>query len=166
MRYESFYPFARQQPSPPPTGHSGFGLPPQMGQRQAPRQPFPNGPMNNPFGGPGPGQNPQQSPSKMDTYMQTANRFLNTAQQFAPVVQQFAPMIQNLPAMWRLYKGFQSSPQLTEGQLPEERLTPHRLHDLQDQLHPPAYLYHESSSRLTNNFESYARLSYNGVRSY
>ena len=52
MRYESFYPFARQQPSPPPTGHSGFGLPPQMGQRQAPRQPFPNGPMNNPFGGP------------------------------------------------------------------------------------------------------------------
>ena len=42
--------------------------------------------------------------------MQTANQFLNTAQQFAPVVQQFAPMIQNLPAMWRLYKGFQSLP--------------------------------------------------------
>lgn len=115
MRYESFYPFARQQPSPPPTGHSGFGLPPQMGQRQAPRQPFPNGPMNNPFGGPGPDQNPQQSPSKMDTYMQTANRFLNTAQQFAPVVQQFAPMIQNLPAMWRLYKGFQSLPPANGG---------------------------------------------------
>ena len=46
----------------------------------------------------------------MEAYMQTANRFLNTAQQFAPVVQQFAPMVQNLPAMWRLYKGFQSSP--------------------------------------------------------
>ena len=42
--------------------------------------------------------------------MQTANQFLNTAQQFAPMVQQFAPMVQNLPAMWRLYKGFQSLP--------------------------------------------------------
>ena len=46
--------------------------------------------------------------------MQTANRFLNTAQQFAPVVQQFAPMMQNLPAMWKLYKGFQSIPSAGE----------------------------------------------------
>ncbi|WP_430541125.1 VrrA/YqfQ family protein [Sporosarcina thermotolerans] len=42
--------------------------------------------------------------------MQTANRFLTTAQQYAPLVQQIAPMFQNLPAMWRLYKGFQSLP--------------------------------------------------------
>jgi hypothetical protein len=110
MRYESFYPFARQQPSPPPMGQSGFGLPPQFGQGQAPRQPFPGGPMNNLFGGPRPSQSMQQAPSKMESYMQTANQFLNTAQQFAPVVQQFAPMVQNLPAMWRLYKGFQSLP--------------------------------------------------------
>ncbi|WP_240315679.1 YqfQ family protein [Sporosarcina sp. PTS2304] len=48
--------------------------------------------------------------SRADQYMQTANRFLNTAQQFAPIVQQVAPMLQNLPAMWRLYKGFQSIP--------------------------------------------------------
>ena len=47
--------------------------------------------------------------------MQTANQFLNTAQQFAPVVQQFAPMMRNLPAMWRLYKGFQSIPSSGEG---------------------------------------------------
>lgn len=66
--------------------------------------------MGNPPGGPMPGQGEQQVPSKMESYMQTANQFLNTAQQFAPVVQQFAPMVQNLPAMWRLYKGFQSLP--------------------------------------------------------
>jgi hypothetical protein len=70
----------------------------------------PGGPMGNPPGGSMPGQGMQQAPSRMDGYMQTANRFLNTAQQFAPMVQQFAPMVQNLPAMWRLYKGFQSLP--------------------------------------------------------
>ena len=53
----------------------------------------------------------------MDGYMQTANQFMNTAQQFAPVVQQFAPMMRNLPAMWRLYKGFQSIPSTDELQL-------------------------------------------------
>ncbi|MCG7336396.1 hypothetical protein MHZ95_14095 [Sporosarcina sp. ACRSM] len=136
MRYESFYPFARQQPAPPYMGQFGFGPPPQMGQEMGPgfgpSQPFPNGPMNqnipngpgnqafsdgqmqHAFGGSMPAQGMaqgmQETPSKMDTYMQTANRFLNTAQQFAPVVQQFAPMVQNLPAMWRLYKGFQSLP--------------------------------------------------------
>ena len=52
MRYESFYPFARQQSPPPPMGQTSFGLPPQMGQPQAPIQPFMNGPMGNPFGGP------------------------------------------------------------------------------------------------------------------
>lgn len=126
MRYESFYPFARHQ-SPPP-GQQDFGLnsfsaPPQN-PSPSPQFGMPNNPFSNqrpdpmqgqqfgpgPAQGLGPGQNPGQGPSKIDGYMQTANRFLNTAQQFAPVVQQFAPMMQNLPAMWRLYKGFQSLP--------------------------------------------------------
>jgi len=134
MRYESFYPFARQQPPPASMGQMNFGPPPQMEQLQAPMQPFMNGPQNNqfgppmngpqnnslggpmaglqnnPLGGPMGGQGEQPTPSRMESYMQTANQFLNTAQQFAPVVQQFAPMVQNLPAMWRLYKGFQSLP--------------------------------------------------------
>ncbi len=44
MRYESFYPFARQQPPPASMGQMNFGPPPQMGQLQAPIQPFMNGP--------------------------------------------------------------------------------------------------------------------------
>ncbi len=134
MRYESFYPFAQQQPSAPipmgqmsynspppmsfgPSPQMGFGPPPQMGygQGQVPGQQAQGAsPAGNPFGGPGPGSAPgqgqQQGPSRMESYMQTANQFLNTAQQFAPMVQQFAPMVQNLPAMWRLYKGFQGLP--------------------------------------------------------
>ncbi|MBO0586519.1 VrrA/YqfQ family protein [Sporosarcina sp. E16_8] len=130
MRYESFYPFARQQPPPASMGQMNFGPPPQMEQLQAPMHPFMNGPQNNPLGAPmnGPQNNPQGGPmggqgeqpipSKMESYMQTANQFLNTAQQFAPMVQQFAPMVQNLPAMWRLYKGFQSLPVAGAASLP------------------------------------------------
>ncbi|MDV6377924.1 VrrA/YqfQ family protein [Sporosarcina sp. GW1-11] len=118
MRYQSFYPFSNQQrpmtPGPPPPRFQGGGT----------QQPFPRGMQGN-AGSFGPQGSPQGSMpsqgmpqsqagqsggSRADQYMQTANRFLNTAQQFAPLVQQVAPMLQNLPAMWKLYKGFQSMP--------------------------------------------------------
>ncbi len=106
MRYESFYPFTREQSSPFSLGQPSFGPPPQGNPSQPNISPFQGGnaPVGNGFG------SPAQGSSRMETYMQTANRFLNTAQQYAPVVQQFAPMMQNLPAMWKLYKGFQSLP--------------------------------------------------------
>lgn len=109
MRYQSFYPFARTQHS-PFAMRQPFGGPQQQQPNftQPPRQPFQGSPMGNQYGSSMPGQLPNSS--KMEVYMQTANRFLNTAQQYAPLVQQIAPMFQNLPAMWRLYKGFQSMP--------------------------------------------------------
>lgn len=113
MRYESFYPFSGNQPLPPV--QQGLGTNPFPGPAQHTGQPAQFNMPQNPF--PGPGQDPSmqgpppgQGPSKIDGYMQTANTFFNTAQQFAPVVQQFAPMVRNIPAMWRLYKGFQSMP--------------------------------------------------------
>ena len=121
MRYESFYPFARNQ-SHSSAKTAGLWLPSIFRARHPPQdlktklEPWTH------CNGQGPGQSAQgqptrqprgitgQGPSKMEAYMQTANQFLNTAQQFAPVVQQFAPMMRNLPAMWKLYKGFQSIP--------------------------------------------------------
>lgn len=115
MRYESFYPFARNQFQPPRQPNAGFN--PYARPPQNPVQPPSVRMPNNPFTGSRQGQampNQQQGMpgglSKMEGYMETANRFLNTAQQYAPVVQQFAPMMRNLPAMWKLYKGFQSMP--------------------------------------------------------
>lgn len=108
MRYQSFYPFAGNQPQ--PMRQQGFGPNSFM---QTPQNQGQSSQFNSPnqlFTGNRPNQPLQQGPSKMESYMQTANQFLNTAQQFAPVAQQFAPMIRNLPAMWRLYKGFQSMP--------------------------------------------------------
>ncbi|MCZ2259342.1 VrrA/YqfQ family protein [Sporosarcina sp. G11-34] len=115
MRYQSFYPFALNQPPTYPLGQPGFEIPTMPNQAQAFGQPVQGGAPNQPF--PNPSQGGPEAPgsSKMESYMATANQFLNTAQQFAPVVQQFAPMVQNLPAMWKLYKGFQSLPPAGSG---------------------------------------------------
>lgn len=81
-------------------------MPPQRQQRTQPNANQRFDPFSNHSADPSAGQ----GISKLENYMQTADRFLATAQQFAPLVQQFAPMVSNLPAMWRLYKGFQSMP--------------------------------------------------------
>ncbi|MFJ8236929.1 VrrA/YqfQ family protein [Ureibacillus sp. NPDC094379] len=47
---------------------------------------------------------------KLESFMNTANKFLATAQSFQPLIQQATPMFRNLPAIWKLYKGFQSIP--------------------------------------------------------
>ena len=44
------------------------------------------------------------------SYLQTADKFINTAQQLTPMFRQWAPMIQNVPALFRLYRGFQAAP--------------------------------------------------------
>ncbi len=89
--------------------------------------------------------------------MQTANRFLNTAQQYAPLVQQIAPMFQNLPAMWRLYKGFQSLPTqgaggVAAGAKQRQQLPVH--HRRARQVHNPAFPIQGSSNRPIYNFET------------
>ncbi|WP_432355230.1 VrrA/YqfQ family protein [Sporosarcina sp. A2] len=128
MRYQSFYPFANQQRQ-IPSGQQPYqenfqqAMPFAQGQQAH----YPQGEVHqnpspfsgNPFGmGAGFGGQQQESngpsqaggPSKPEMYMETANRFISTVQQYAPIVQQFAPMIQNIPAMWKLYRGFQSLP--------------------------------------------------------
>lgn len=108
MRYQSFYPFAHQPnfPNRQQQFHANTVMPPMQNNPQQSNA----SPQFDPFSNASPGQSGNQGPSKLDSYMQTADRFLTTAQQFAPIVQQFAPMVSNLPAMWRLYKGFQSMP--------------------------------------------------------
>lgn len=123
MRYQSFYPFAQNR------GNDFFGMsnspPPNVpnnsfnffgGNQGPPPTPSPTGPATNffsqfqsaPTGG---FQQSQSQPmNKTMSYLQTADKFLNTAQQLTPMVRQFAPMIQNVPALLKLYRGFQSIP--------------------------------------------------------
>ncbi len=60
-----------------------------------------------------PGMIPPTGPkgaSKIESFMDTCNRFLATAQGFQPYIAQATPLLRNLPALWRLYKGFSSTP--------------------------------------------------------
>ncbi|HWL22963.1 MAG TPA: VrrA/YqfQ family protein [Ureibacillus sp.] len=60
-----------------------------------------------------PGMIPPTGPkgaSKIESFMETCNRLLATAQGFQPYIAQATPLIRNIPALWRLYKGFSSSP--------------------------------------------------------
>lgn len=122
MRYQSFYPFAQNR------GNDFFGMSnsgPQNvpnnsfnffggDQGSPPPAPAPAGPATNFFSqfqsAPTGGFQQGQSMSKTMGYLQTADKFLNTAQQLTPMVRQFAPMIQNVPALLKLYRGFQSVP--------------------------------------------------------
>lgn len=68
------------------------------------------------FGGGAPNQSPYgiggggSLPNRLEQYMQTADRFLSTAQQLTPMVNKVAPMVQNIPALWKIYRGFQNMP--------------------------------------------------------
>lgn len=125
MRPHNFY--ANMPPGRPP-----HHFPNQMSHQGFPQRPLPQMPPNfrppnaNASKGPGPninasagagpnvnaptGATPKGTSSKIDSFMDTANRFLATAQGFQPIIQQASPMLRNLPALWRLYKGFQSAP--------------------------------------------------------
>lgn len=58
------------------------------------------------------GQSPVQnlaSPGTLNKFLANTQQVLNTAQQIGPMIQQYGPMVRNLPAMWRLYKGFKNA---------------------------------------------------------
>lgn len=114
MRPHHFYPRM-------PHGQGFQHFPNQMHSFQPPfprqmppgRMPTPQGRMPQGF----PTPNPQATGQGTGTFMETASRLLSTAQSFQPLIQQATPLIQqatpmirNLPALWKLYKGFQSAP--------------------------------------------------------
>mgnify|MGYP006333460959 CR=1 FL=1 len=49
------------------------------------------------------------APFKLDQFMNQAGQFMQSAQKYAPLFQQARPMLNNLPVLWKLYKGFQST---------------------------------------------------------
>ncbi|MBS4217131.1 hypothetical protein KHA96_02245 [Bacillus sp. FJAT-49711] len=50
------------------------------------------------------------NPGSINSFLSNTQNVLNTARQIGPLVQQYGPVVRNLPAMWRLYKGFKSIP--------------------------------------------------------
>lgn len=47
---------------------------------------------------------------RLEGFLAGANSLFENAQKFTPYIQQATPMFKNLPALWRLYRGFKGSP--------------------------------------------------------
>ena len=54
------------------------------------------------------------APGRIEQFLQSTGQFMKTAQTYAPYVQQAVPMFKNIPALFRLYRGFQNSPNANE----------------------------------------------------
>ncbi|MFD1705425.1 VrrA/YqfQ family protein [Siminovitchia sediminis] len=46
------------------------------------------------------------NPGNIQSFLNNTQQVIKTAQQIGPMVQQYGPLVKNLPAMWKLYKGF------------------------------------------------------------
>ncbi|WP_175991013.1 VrrA/YqfQ family protein [Bacillus sp. Marseille-Q1617] len=46
------------------------------------------------------------NPGNISSFLSNTQQVLNAAQQFGPMIQQYGPMVKNLPALWKLYRGF------------------------------------------------------------
>lgn len=78
--------------------------------RAVPPQPFGFYPPGAQMANRGPGQilNAFGNPNSIQNFLTNTQKVLNTVQQVGPIVQQYGPLVRNLPAMWKLYKGFKS----------------------------------------------------------
>ncbi|MCM3114854.1 YqfQ family protein [Neobacillus sp. MER 74] len=54
------------------------------------------------------------SPGGLTSMLNNTQQVLKTAQSLGPMVQQYGPMIKNLPAMWKIYKGFKNATKDTD----------------------------------------------------
>lgn len=94
-RFPMYAPYMMRSPVP-----SQMPQMPQMPQMQMPQMP-----MQPPFPTEAVGGAP-----KLEGILAGANSLFTNAQKFTPYFQQAAPMFKNLPALWRLYKGFKGTP--------------------------------------------------------
>lgn len=53
---------------------------------------------------------PVKAPFGMDQFLNGANQLFTNVQKYTPYVEQARPMLKNLPTLWKLYKGFKSTP--------------------------------------------------------
>lgn len=61
------------------------------------------------------------APSKIDQFLKTTDQLMKTAKTYEPYIQQAKPLLKNLPAMWKLYKGFTNSSASPAQERPKQR---------------------------------------------
>lgn len=66
---------------------------------------------------------PTQPP--LTGFLANAQSLFNQAQQFTPYFQQAAPMLKNLPALWRMYRGFKGGDESSSVAAPRKKRKQH-----------------------------------------
>jgi hypothetical protein len=54
------------------------------------------------------------NPGGLTSMLNNTQQMLKTAQSIGPMIQQYGPMVKNLPAMWKIYKGFKNASKTTD----------------------------------------------------
>jgi hypothetical protein len=54
------------------------------------------------------------NPGGLTSMLNNTQQVLKTAQSIGPMIQQYGPMVKNLPAMWKIYKGFKNASKTTD----------------------------------------------------
>jgi hypothetical protein len=62
------------------------------------------------------------NPGGLTSMLNNTQQVLKTAQSIGPMIQQYGPMIKNIPAMWKIYKGFKNAPKTTDDATDENSL--------------------------------------------
>ncbi|MBM4762316.1 hypothetical protein GNT69_08395 [Bacillus sp. B15-48] len=63
------------------------------------------------------------NPGTINGFLNNTQQILKTAQQVGPMIQQYGPLVKNLPAMWKLYRGFKDMPDSTDNDDEEKAKT-------------------------------------------
>lgn len=60
------------------------------------------------------------NPNALNGFLTNSQKVLNGVQQIGPMVEQYGPLVRNIPAMWKLYKGFKDLPSEEESSKEEK----------------------------------------------
>lgn len=63
------------------------------------------------------------NPSGLSGILNNTQQVLKTAQTVGPMIQQYGPIVRNLPAMWKIYRGFKNTPSDSEDEKSETNET-------------------------------------------
>lgn len=60
------------------------------------------------------------NPAGISSFLNNTQQVIRTAQTFGPVIQQYGPIVKNIPAMWKIYRGFKNASADSDGGTKQE----------------------------------------------
>jgi len=104
-------------------------------------------------------------PSRISNFLGQTQRVLGIAQQVGPMIQQYGPIIKNLPALWKIYKGFSNSDEnkdqsTTDGESEQLNI------DIDEYLNGDTNDFNEKENKEEKKEETRAKASEENIKGY